>query len=114
MTPSTRKKQTEAEVLEATMLQLHGAAMIGGSELRAELGYKTAIAFRVAVSRGKVGVRVFKIPGRKGYWALVKDISVWQATVSASVTPPADTPETSETKSTLKEGRAKPKPLGSK
>lgn len=66
-----------AAVLEADLLKLYGAAMIGGKALRAALGFQTPIAFRVAISKGKVGVPIFRVPGRKGYWALVKDISTW-------------------------------------
>ena len=73
------KKQTLAQALEADLLQLYRAAVIGGKDLQTAMGYRTAIAFRVAMSRNRLGVPVFKIPGRKGHWALVKDISEWMA-----------------------------------
>lgn len=73
------KKQTLAQALEGDLLQLYRAAVIGGKDLQTALGYRTAIAFRVAMSRERLGVPVFKIPGRKGHWALVKDISLWMA-----------------------------------
>jgi len=97
MSPSSREKRKLAQALERDLLQLHKAAAIGGADLRAALGYKTAIAFRVAISRGKVGVPLFKIPGRKGYWCLVKDISMWLAEVSED-----------------QKKEVKPMPLGSK
>lgn len=93
---STRKKPSLTQALERDLLQLHGAAAIGGAELRAALGYKTAIAFRVAISRQKVGVPLFKISGRKGYWCLVKDIAIWLATARAAAKDPAGDQETSK------------------
>lgn len=73
------KKLTLAQVLERDLLQLYRTVAIGGKDLQTVMGYRTAIAFRVAMSRDRLGVPVFKIPGRKGHWALLKDISEWMA-----------------------------------
>jgi len=77
MSRLTSKKQAQVEAVHGDLLKVCGAAMIGGKNLRKALGYETPIAFRVAISKGKVGVPIFRIPGRKGYWALVIEISIW-------------------------------------
>jgi hypothetical protein len=111
MALSNAKRQALAAVLEGDMLRLHGAVFIGGRDLRLALRYKTDIAFRVAISRRKVGVPLFKIPGRKGHWALIKNISLWLAAVSeeSDMYCPDGEHRANQQK---KEG--KPKPPGSK
>ena len=85
MTPSNAKNPSLAQTLEADLLRIHGSVFIGGKELREALRYKTDIAFRVAMSKRRLGVPLFKIPGRKGHWALIRDISAWLASVSSTV-----------------------------
>lgn len=69
---------TLAEELECDLLRLHGPLM-GGAELRRALGYPSANAFRQAVARKTVPVKVFSIEHRRGKFALSKDVAAWLA-----------------------------------
>jgi hypothetical protein len=66
-------------------------ALIGGDELRRLLGYRTAEALRSAVRRGSIAVPVFRIQGRRGFFARRDLVAAWQATL-ASTKPPEDMP----------------------
>lgn len=59
-------------------MEQHGP-MITGEALRAALGYPSLEAFRQAVSRRTVPVPTFKLPHRRGRFALVKDLATWLA-----------------------------------
>lgn len=48
------------------------------------LGYPTASAFRQAVARGTVPVPVFKIPTRRGWFALASEVATWLAACRCS------------------------------
>lgn len=61
---------------EAKLTRIYGA-IVGGARLTRALGYPTQAAFRQAVARGRVPVRVFTIPGRRGKFAQVQDIAAW-------------------------------------
>lgn len=64
--------------LEKDLLELYGP-MISGKSLVKVLGYSSADAFRQAVSRGTVPVKVFPIENRRGRFALACDIAKWLA-----------------------------------
>lgn len=51
--------------------------MVHGKELIQVLGYGSDEAFRQAVRRKTVPIVVFPIEGRKGKFALSKDIAYW-------------------------------------
>lgn len=91
MTSSSPKKtgarpsieQKLAAQLESDLLVLHGPLM-GGSALYFALGYRSAIAFRTALSRNQVSVKVFCIEFRRGKYALTKDVAAWLAKQAGS------------------------------
>lgn len=74
MTANARQKRIEE--LEEKLTSKFGAE-IGGADLRALLGYKTADAFRKAVSRGKIPVRTYLHPLRRGRFASVRVLAEW-------------------------------------
>jgi hypothetical protein len=69
-----RAKETAA--LEATLTRELGA-VIGGGKLTRALGYPSQAAFRQAVARDRLPIRMFEIDGRRGKFALARDIARW-------------------------------------
>ena len=67
-----------AEKLEIELLEKYGQ-LLGGSDLRKALGYRSGDAFRQAVSRKTVPVHTFIIKNRRGRFALACDIAKWLA-----------------------------------
>ncbi len=51
--------------------------LLGGKRLRGLLGFESGEAFRAAIRTGRVPVALFKIPGRKGWFAQSDDVSAW-------------------------------------
>lgn len=51
--------------------------VVGGAALSRALGYPSQGAFRQAVARGRLPVRVFELEGRRGRFALTADIARW-------------------------------------
>jgi len=70
--------RTLAEVLESDLLGQYGP-MLTGEALRKALGYPSMDAFRQALSRGTVPVKVFPLENRRGKFALAKDVATWLA-----------------------------------
>ncbi|MCU7875281.1 MAG: hypothetical protein KZQ84_00525 [Candidatus Thiodiazotropha sp. (ex Lucinoma borealis)] len=66
------------KVLERDLMKEYGP-MVTGDSLRKVLGYPSMEALRQAISRGKAPVPIFKLPNRRGKFALVKDIAHWLA-----------------------------------
>lgn len=52
-------------------------ALLGGADLYSVLGFKTYSAFYRAKELGNLGVGVFQLPGRRGWFALTEDVSTW-------------------------------------
>ncbi len=50
---------------------------IGGQDLYSALGFKTYAAFHRSQQRDELGVHVFKLPGRRGWFALTSDVATW-------------------------------------
>jgi len=50
---------------------------LGGRDLYAALGFKTYAAFHRSKQRNEVGVNVFSLPGRRGWFALTLDVADW-------------------------------------
>lgn len=50
---------------------------IGGQDLYAALGFKTYAAFHRSKQRGEMGVNVFNLPGRRGWYALTGEVAAW-------------------------------------
>lgn len=51
--------------------------LIGGQNLYSALGYKTYSAFYRSQQLGELGVHVFKLKGRRGWFALTGDVAKW-------------------------------------
>lgn len=73
---TTKARQQRVEQLEEGLRSKFGAE-IGGADLRALLGYKTGEAFRKAVSRGKIPVRTYLHPLRRGRFASARVLAEW-------------------------------------
>ncbi|WP_251359105.1 hypothetical protein [Kangiella sp. TOML190] len=65
-----------AKDIEKDIIKLHGY-VIGNEDLSALLGFKTMGAFRQAISRKKVPIKIFNIENRRGKFALAKDVAQW-------------------------------------
>ncbi len=52
-------------------------ALMGGADLYAALGFKSYSAFYRAKEIGELGVNVFQLPGRRGWFALTETVSAW-------------------------------------
>lgn len=64
------------ERFEDSLVRQYGA-VIGGRDLRAALGFKSATAFCRAVRAGRLPIRLFDMPGRRGRFALATDVAEW-------------------------------------
>ena len=69
-------RHTNLSRLSKKLCDDHGP-LISGPDLWRALGFKSASAFHQAHSRGLLGVRVFKIPNRRGLFAITADVSDW-------------------------------------
>jgi len=72
--------------LRKELEQRHGP-LLGGAALVVALGYPSAAALRQARRRGKLAVAMFRLPGRRGYFSLARDVADWLA--HSRSTPPA-------------------------
>lgn len=62
--------------LTVCLLDRYGPTL-GGQDLYAALGFKTYAAFHRSRQLGTVGVKVFALPGRRGWFALTTDVAAW-------------------------------------
>jgi hypothetical protein len=62
--------------LRESLVSRHGH-IVGGSDLAALLGFRTSDALRKAISREKLPLRTFTVPGRHGRYALTLEIADW-------------------------------------
>ncbi len=76
---SDEEVATLAKQLEADLLKLYASPLISGADLQRAMGYRTTDALRQAILRKTIPVQVFKIPNRRGQFALVKDVAQWLA-----------------------------------
>ncbi|OJY95737.1 MAG: hypothetical protein BGP25_13310 [Lysobacterales bacterium 63-13] len=51
--------------------------MMSGPALRQALGYRTASAFRQAMASPVACLPAFRIPGRRGWYALTQEVAAW-------------------------------------
>lgn len=51
--------------------------VIGGKDLWKSLGYKTFSAFSRAIAKNTIAINVFRIEGRRGWFALTEDLTNW-------------------------------------
>lgn len=62
--------------LYAELLERYGP-IIGGAELYTSLGFNTYAMFRLAKEGGEIAIPIFKIPGRRDWYALTSDVANW-------------------------------------
>lgn len=59
--------------------------LIGGPDLIKVLGFRSNASFRRSEKLGLLGVKVFDIDGRKGKFALTRDVEEWLDSVSGMI-----------------------------
>lgn len=69
--------------LASELISLFGPIM-GGQDLYSALGFKTYAAFHRCHLQGDLGVHIFKLPGRRGWYAFTTDIANWLEEQSTS------------------------------
>jgi hypothetical protein len=62
--------------IEERLFARYGVLM-GGTDLYAALGFKSYSAFYRAKEIGELGVNVFQLPGRRGWFALTETVGYW-------------------------------------
>jgi len=67
-----------ARSLESDLTDRYGP-LLSSSVLTRVLGYASADAFRQALARKTVPVPVFRMPNRRGHFALTRDVAQWLA-----------------------------------
>lgn len=68
---------TNSEInLQQELSERYGP-IIGGKELRKSLGFNTYAMFRLAKEEGSIEIPIFKIPGRRDWYALTSDVAGW-------------------------------------
>jgi hypothetical protein len=72
------------DLLNATLLvelERQYGPLLGGEALRQALGYPSRASLRQAYYQQRVPVPVFKIPRRRGFFALTRDVAQWLCAV---------------------------------
>jgi hypothetical protein len=72
------QKNKLAEELERGLTTKYGL-ILSSSILVQVLGYSSPEAFRQSLARKTVPILIFKIPNRRGHFALAKDVATWLA-----------------------------------
>lgn len=67
-----------AKALENDLIERYGP-VLGSGKLVLILGYSTSDALRQAIVRKTVPVPIFRIPNRRGHFALARDVALWLA-----------------------------------
>lgn len=73
--------ETYIQMCQALLNELerrHGP-VLGGSDLAAALGHRSAASLRQARRRGQVAVPLFTLPNRRGQFALTREVAEWLA-----------------------------------
>lgn len=74
-----------ARELNAQFVQQFGP-ILSSEVLVKALGYRSAAAYRQAVTRDTVPVPLFQIPNRRGRFALARDVAIWLSQQRRAVT----------------------------
>jgi hypothetical protein len=72
--------QAASATTEIRLFEQYGP-LIGGADLARVAGFRTVEAFKSAARRGRVGFKVFAIPGRQGRFASTADVAAWLETI---------------------------------
>ena len=73
-TPLAGEPAPQPELWTQTMVDRYGPVVVG-IDLRRLLGYRTRSAFERAVRLGQVAVPIFRMPGRRGVFALTHEVA---------------------------------------
>ena len=68
-----------ALALERELMKNYGSPLLTGEKLSEAMGYRSIHSLRKHMSQKSFPVELFTIRGRKGRFALEKDIAVWLA-----------------------------------
>ena len=71
-------KEELAKQLENDLIERFGT-VLGSKILAKTLGYASIDALRQSIVRRTNPIPVFKLPNRRGYFALTKDVAEWLA-----------------------------------
>lgn len=66
-----------AHELEQELMNRFGSPLLTGEKLAQAMGYRSVHSLRKHMSQSTFPVELFKIDGRRGRFALVKDIALW-------------------------------------
>jgi hypothetical protein len=69
--------------MEKDLIDKYGP-MVGGPDLVKVLGYRSNASFRRAEKLGQIDIRIFPLRGRKGKFAMTKDIADWLRKLSSA------------------------------
>lgn len=75
----THELTTLAAKLENELMQRYGSPLVTGEKLAEAMGYRSIHSLRKHMSKNQFPVELFTIEGRRGRFALLKDIALWLA-----------------------------------
>jgi hypothetical protein len=75
--PSTNSRVDQLRKETYQDLLALGGPLLTGAVLRNALGIPSATAFKRAWERGHLGVHTFRVPHRRGRFALARDVADW-------------------------------------
>lgn len=75
----------EPKSLDEQLLDRYGPTL-GGKELYSALGFRSYGAFHRSKQLGDLGINVFMLPGRRGWFALTTEVAAWLAEQARSGT----------------------------
>ena len=58
-------------------LEARYGPMVGGRDLYMALGFRRYAAFYRCLQKGEIGMNVFTLTGRRGWFALTRDVAQW-------------------------------------
>ena len=64
--------------LRGSLLSAHGP-LLSGEALATAMGFRSQASLRQARLRGQLGVPLFTVPCRRGWFALTQDVADWLA-----------------------------------
>jgi len=74
---------SETKPLDQQLLDRYGPTL-GGKELYLALGFRSYSAFHRSKQLGELGINVFTLPGRRGWFALTTEVAAWLTEQSKS------------------------------
>lgn len=75
----SEETQTLASELEHKLMVLYGTPIIAGEDLVKAMGYRSIHSLRKHIYDNTFPIELITIPGRRGKFALVRDVAIWLA-----------------------------------